>query len=91
MPTDLEKQLAGFLAQVPRAEIDAIIDLVARRHGMSIDVLRGKSRSAPLVRIRQLAMSEARDAGYSLPEIGRALNRDHTTVLHGIRRHRRKR
>jgi chromosomal replication initiation ATPase DnaA len=90
MPTDLEKQLAGFLAQVPRAELDTIIDLVARRHGLTIDLLRGQSRSAPLVRVRQFAMSEARDAGYSLPEIGRALNRDHTTVLHGIRRHRKR-
>lgn len=35
-------------------------------------------------RFRMYAM--LRDAGYSLNEIGGIFNRDHTTILHGIRR-----
>lgn len=36
---------------------------------------------------RQHAMSECRDAGYSYAAIGRFFGRDHTTVIHGVRRH----
>jgi hypothetical protein len=44
------------------------------------------SRNRDFVRARQAAMSALRDVkGYSLPTLGRAFRRDHTTVLHAIR------
>ena len=44
-------------------------------------------RRQDLVRARHIAMWLARQRyGVSLPNIGRTINRDHTTVLHGIRR-----
>lgn len=49
--------------------------------------LTGDSRTAPIVAARQQAMWLcARDTPLSLPAIGRIFNRDHTTVLHAIRR-----
>jgi chromosomal replication initiation ATPase DnaA len=69
----------------PRAGLSEIVRRVARTAGIPVDELRGPSKAADLVRLRRIAMSEARKAGHSLSAIGRELNRDHTTVLAGLR------
>lgn len=54
-------------------------------HDVTLDELKGPSRSRVIAWPRQDAMKLLAQAGYSLPEIGRYLGRrDHTTVLHGI-------
>jgi len=64
----------------------AILLAVARYYGVNSDDLKGKSRHKQIVAPRQLAMYLLReDAHLSTPEVGRILNRDHTTVLHGIK------
>ncbi len=45
----------------------------------------GVRRDARTVQARQLVMYIARRQGLSLTRIGMAMNRDHTTVMHGIR------
>lgn len=67
----------------------SIIAEVARKHGLKVADLKGPRRNRPYVRARQEAMYRCyRETDNSLPAIGRAFgNRDHTTVLHGIRRH----
>jgi chromosomal replication initiator protein len=62
-----------------------IFELVGRAYGAPLEELRGRSRRRRSVRPRQIAMYLCRrytDA--SLKEIGRALNRDHSSVLHAI-------
>lgn len=49
------------------------------------DIL-GKSRFQPHVRVRFAVCMVARENGRSLCEIGRILNRDHTTILNAVRR-----
>lgn len=69
------------------AVFDAVTDMVYRITSYTPLELRGRRRTKYVSRARQLlywALYEATDA--SLPQIGRYLNRDHTTVLHGIRR-----
>jgi len=63
-------------------------EAVATRLGLSVDELLSPSRTAPIARARQLAMYLTRDlTDLSLPAIAQAFNRrDHTTVLHAIRR-----
>lgn len=66
--------------------LSEIIKETANRHGIKVRALLGLSRSQPEVRARQEAMWLcARDTNCSLPKIGRAFRRDHTTVLHSIR------
>ena len=63
-----------------------IADRVCRFHGVSLDELRGKNRKRRFVLARQCFCYWARqltEAHY--PHIGRFLDRDHTTVLHGER------
>lgn len=44
-------------------------------------LLHGGNHSA-LVDVRRRIVKQAREAGFSLPQIGRAINRHHTSVLH---------
>lgn len=79
---------------VPRKPVfpGEVIEEVARRHGFTRQDLEGPSRKQPLAAIRQEAMWELRQrTRLSLPHIGAFLgNRDHTTVLWGIRQHERR-
>ncbi|HEY1295902.1 MAG TPA: chromosomal replication initiator protein DnaA [Chloroflexota bacterium] len=64
----------------------AILLAVARFYGINADELKGKSRHKQIVEPRQIAMFLLReDAHLSTPDIGRLLNRDHTTVLHAVK------
>lgn len=66
---------------------------VAWRHGIAPHVLRGDVRARWAAHPRQEAMYLMYQTGrFSLPQIGIFLgNRDHTTVLHGIRAHKKRR
>lgn len=58
---------------------------VAEKTGVTPKQILGSSRKRNIVRARQLAMWGARQHGVSFPEIGRFFNRDHTTVIHGVK------
>ena len=45
----------------------------------------GRNRTPAVSRRRRLAMWLLRQRGYSLKAIGRILERDHSTVIHGLR------
>ncbi len=63
---------------------EAVLQAVARYFGVRVDDLKGKARHKEIVVPRQVAMYLLRaDGRLSTPDIGRLLNRDHTTVLHG--------
>jgi chromosomal replication initiator protein len=64
----------------------AILTAVARYFGVKTDDLKGKARHKQIVVPRHIAMYLLREDGHmSTPEVGRLLNRDHTTVLHGMK------
>jgi len=62
---------------------------VCEKHGLRLNDVISERRAVPLVKARQEAMYRLhQETTMSLPAIGRRLgNRDHTTVLYGIRRH----
>jgi chromosomal replication initiator protein len=65
---------------------DRILLAVARYYGINADDLKGRSRHKQIVGPRQIAMYLLReDAHLSTPDIGRLLERDHTTVLHALK------
>lgn len=73
--------------QVGRVRIAEIKNRIAARHGITIDEMESTSRDTRFARARQEVMYFAHAlSAQSLPAIGRALgDRDHTTVLHGVR------
>ena len=69
-----------------RPERYGMFEKACMANGISREQARCKSRTRDLVHPRQAAMLWLRNnTNLSLPEIGRLFDRDHTTVLHGIR------
>ena len=60
-----------------------IMGQTAAYFGLTLEDLRGQSRSRVLVNARQIAMYLCRElTAMSLPEIGKEFSKDHTTVMH---------
>ena len=85
-----EEVLRDFIPDGSGPEItaDQIMASTADYFGVSLDDLRGHSRSRVLVNARQVAMYLCRElTDLSLPRIGQAFGgRDHTTVMHADRK-----
>ncbi len=74
--------------ETPRVRIEDILKIVARHYKVPRNDLLSSRRSRDVVRPRQIAMYLAKSlTARSLPEIGRRFGgRDHTTVLHSVRK-----
>jgi hypothetical protein len=72
--------------------VQQILKEVAEKHGVTVKDIKGKCRKLKCIRPRHEAAYRIRmEQGFSLPQIGRVLGfRDHTTILHGIRRYAKK-
>jgi chromosomal replication initiator protein len=85
-----EEVLRDFIPDgtTPELTADQIMDATSEYYGVSMDDLRGQSRSRVLVNARQVAMYLCRElTDLSLPRIGQAFGgRDHTTVMHADRK-----
>jgi chromosomal replication initiation ATPase DnaA len=67
----------------PVTDHQRIMRIVPAVTGISWDRLRGKQRSQPVVNARWLAINMLTEhSKYSSAEVGRFLNKDHTTILH---------
>jgi hypothetical protein len=71
-------------ANVPLPLAEYVV-AVAEFKNIRVSELRSDSREMELVRTRAIIAKRARENGYTLQAIGRALNRDHTTIIHAIR------
>lgn len=66
-----------------------IVRQVAARHRMSVAEIMGVSRLAPIATARIEAYALIQASGrFSYPRIGEFFNRDHTTILHGVKKYR---
>lgn len=62
-----------------------IINEVAKKHHVNPARVVGRDRLQDVVLVRLLVARRLRERGYSLPRIGAALRRHHTTVLYYLR------
>ncbi|RDE09474.1 chromosomal replication initiator protein DnaA [Pelagibacterium lacus] len=85
-----EKTLQDLIRnrETPRVRIEDILKIVSRHYKVARTELLSSRRSRDVVRPRQIAMYLAKAlTSRSLPEIGRKFGgRDHTTVLHSVRK-----
>lgn len=80
----LKDMLAAYERMVT---IDNIKRTVTTYYNIRVADLNSQRRTRSLARPRQMAMSLAKElTQHSLPEIGEAFGRDHTTVLHACRK-----
>lgn len=61
------------------------LSLLCQERSIPLDVVIGPSRLREHVRLRWWCAKELASAGFGLSEIGRAMNKDHSTVLYGLR------
>lgn len=83
MSNYLTEGLRGFKA---REAVTPILE----RSKVPWSVVTGPRRFPHIVSVRREVFSALRDLGYSLTKIGLICNREHTTVLIGLRRHKEK-
>lgn len=70
-----------------RTTIDEIQKKVAEYFNISVKEMQSSRRARTVARPRQVAMYLAKQlTSRSLPEIGRKFDRDHTTVMHAVRK-----
>lgn len=74
-------------SQSRQINIENIQKTVAAYYRIKVSDLKSKSRKAILVKQRQVAMAVANQlTGLSLSDIGEAFDRDHSTVIHAIKK-----
>lgn len=75
----------SLLERMRRVGLLALAESVASRHHITVGEMLGRRRTTQIVRARQEFYVALRRKGFSYPEIGRIVGRDHTTVLHACR------
>jgi chromosomal replication initiation ATPase DnaA len=83
------RRIERLKARMIAGGVRGIIAEVALAHGVSVEDILGPGRSGPLVKARHQAIIEVatRRPAFSLPQIGRCFSRDHTTILHVLRKY----
>jgi chromosomal replication initiator protein len=75
--------LDGYRRPREQVTLGRVLEATARHYGLRVNDLTGKSRAGRVNQARQVAMFLARDlTAASLPQIGDAFDRTHSTVLH---------
>lgn len=69
----------------PSGRIQQVIEDVALKYDVSCESILGEGRTQEVVEARQEVMWVLRARGLNYCAIGRRLNRDRTTVVHGIK------
>src|SRR5258708_18370154 len=80
-----DADLAAAVAAARRLRFTVEVEQIAAAAGVTVEQVRGRGKGRELVEVRRIVAAYLRRRGCSLPEIGRVLNRDHTSVLHLLR------
>ena len=91
LTADLAAEVLGSLYPAPRRTrsrtVEEIQAVTCDAFGVTLEEMRSSSRAAKVAWARQVAMYLARElTDDTLPAIGRAFGRNHTTVLHACKR-----
>lgn len=85
---EVEKAEDDFVPEAGGLGAKKIIAHVAQKHGFTAADILGQGKSYRLVAVRWEAIKAVHEMNphWSLPHIGRIFKRDHTTILHALRR-----
>jgi hypothetical protein len=82
---DADADLAAAVDAARRLRHVADVQQIVAAAGLTLDQVRGHGRRRQETEVRRIVAAYLRRRGCSLPEIGRVLNRDHTSVLSLLR------
>lgn len=60
------------------------IEAIAKEHCFTVEDILGPRKFKHLVTVRRKCIVMLREKGYSTTEIGRIMNRDHSTICHAL-------
>ena len=62
------------------------IETIAKEHCFTLEDILGPRKFKPLVAVRRKCVVMLREKGYSTTEIGRIMNRDHSTICTSLQK-----
>ena len=68
----------------PREKNRVSIHAIAQEHDYTFEDIVGHCKTKHLVTVRRQCVVMLREKGYSTTEIGRIMNRDHSTIVHAL-------
>ena len=68
----------------PRGRNLAEIDALAEMYDYTLADILGKGKNRTLVKVRRKCVVMLRDKGYSTLQIGKIMQRDHSTICHAL-------
>lgn len=74
--------------RTPKQVREALMARAAANHGVEPSLISSDARTRKVCQARWEVWASLHAMGYSTPRIGRLFNRDHSTVVHGLARHR---
>lgn len=89
---DISEEMIRQYQSIPSSPkkilIKRIIAETEDKHGVERGILRRKCRRKPIVKARHEAMFRLKkEANCGYAEIGRIFSMDHTTIIHGVKKH----
>lgn len=79
-----EVVLVDSVGMTPRQANMLQIETIAKVYGYTAADILGKRKLKALVAVRRQCVVMLREKGYSTTEIGRIMNRDHSTICHAL-------
>lgn len=77
--------LVDSRGMTPRQANMIAMNDIAKEYDYTAEDIIGKNRCRKLVEIRRKCAVMLREKGYSTTEIGRIMNRDHSTIVHSLK------
>lgn len=81
----LDAEIAEERRRLATVDTPQMVRAAADLYGTTPEAIRGPARDKSIATARMVACWLLRQTGLSYPEIGRAVDRDHTTVMHACR------
>ena len=83
---DKEEEIAlvDSRGMTPRQANLLEIEAIAKAHCFTLEDILGKRKFKHLVEVRRKCIVMLREKGYSTTEIGRIMQRDHSTICHAL-------
>lgn len=82
-----EAELVQIRAILRRESVKRVVEAISEQTGIPAARIVSMSRNKAVVAARHRAFFELQQAGFSLTQMGRMFKKDHTTILHGVRKH----
>ena len=82
---EIKEVLVDTRGMTPRQANMLEMEAIAKEYGYTAADVVGKNRQKKLVEVRRKCVVMLRAKGYSTTEIGRIMNRDHSTICHALK------